>query len=733
MSIGSIRPTLIALHRWAGLILAPIFLIVILSGAVLSFRPIVGAFAPPPTAVSVDAGALATLVTRLGRTAPVTSVAIADAGRSVDVTSADPAVAGRWDIASGARTAEAHAAAFDLFGFAERIHKQLLVGLGLVVEIAAWVIVGLVLVGPFLAWLRFRNTLMGWHTAIGWVLFPLVLLPPLSGVLMTLHVGEGGTPLPRATRTVSVAEALTIAEPTVDLSGLVMARPFRGGTVLMQTRGAEPATWVVTDQTAVRLTGGPSLVKRIHEGTWGGAWAGSFNFAASLALLGLAVSGPWSWLARRRRDRKVEVSASAAILVAHASQTGTATKFAEATGRALAAGGESVAVASLGTLRPEELRNRRIVLILVSSTGDGELPDTARAFVETLVPDGLDGVRCAVLALGDRSYAHFCGGGDRLRDALALAGAEEAMPPAYADGDPSETWERWLGDLDTRLGLGSRLSDRPAPEPVVRLRLVERQRLDDPSRGETLETWGLTFASDEPLSFRPGDLLRLAPEPGARERTYSIGTSSRIDPHRIVLTVALALSTDENGAPHRGLASDFLTRRLALDETIEARLTAHPSFNPPDDPSRPIVMIAAGSGVAPFYGVAEERAAAGRPGPAWLIFGNRTEAADFLWRAHFEAASAKGGLTRLDTAFSPRAGVGTRVQERLAREGAEVHRWIVERGAILYVCGRRAMVDGVLAALAEIFVRHGGLTAKQAESEIARRIAEGAVRIDAFG
>ncbi|NLH82133.1 MAG: nitric oxide synthase [Phyllobacteriaceae bacterium] len=733
MSLATVRPTLIALHRWAGLILAPVFLIVILSGAVLSFRPIVGSFAPPPAATTVDAGALAPLVARLSATAPITRLSVADGGRAIDVGSADPTVAGRWDVAGGTRAAAAPAAPIDVFGIAEQIHKQLLVGLGLVVEIAAWVMLGLVLVGPFLAWLRFRNTLMGWHTAIGWVLFPLVVLAPLSGVLMTLHVGEGGTPLPRASRTVSVAEALTIAAPKVDLSGFLEARPFRGGTVMMRTGGAAPATWVVTDADAVRLTGGPSLVKQIHEGTWGGAGAGALNLAASLALLALAVSGPWSWLARRRRDRATAIAVDTDVLVVHASQTGTATRFAEATGRALAASGEKVAVTPLGTLRPEDLQRRRIVLILVSSTGDGELPDTARAFVETLAPEALAGVRCAVFALGDRSYAHFCGGAERLRTALRVAGAEEAMPPVYADGDPTSAWQSWLGDFDVRLGLKVAIAGAPAAEPRVRLTLVERRRLDDPTKGETRETWGLTLDSDRPLTFRPGDLLRIAPEAGARERSYSIGTSSRVDPRRIVLTVALDGGLDATGQAWFGAASGWLCRRLAVGDALEARLSAHPSFNPPEDPARAIVMVGAGSGVAPFWGVAAERRAAGRAGPAWLIFGNRVEAADFLWKAHFEAALADGGLTRLDTAFSPEAGVGVRVQDRLREQGAEVRRWLVEKDAIFYVCGRRALVDGVLEALADVFVAHGGLTPAAAATEIARRVAAGSVRVDAFG
>lgn len=732
MSTLPLRPTLTRLHRWVGVILAPIFLIVVLSGAVLSFRPIV-AGGDAPAIAGVDAPALGTLVGRLGAISPITSVAVADGGRTVDLGAADPAVAGRWDLASGTRVAAAPRASFDVFGLAERIHKQLLVGLGLVVEIASWAMVALVVIGPFLGWRRLRATLMGWHAAAGWLAFPLVLLPPLTAVLMTLHVGESHTPLPRAAHPVSVAEALAVAAPEVDLSTLVQARPFRGGTVMLRTAAPSETVWVVTDTGAHRLVGGPSLVKQIHEGTWGGAWSGLLNFAASIALAVLSVTGPWSWLARRRRNRPARLAEGADVLVAHASQTGTATRFAEATARALEAGGEKVALAPLGTLTPEVLRRYRTVLLLVSSTGDGELPDVARGFVEAVTPEALHGVRWAMLALGDRTYPHFCGGAERLRTALRLAGAEEILPPHRADGDPTPAWSAWLADLDRHLGLKLRRGEEPVTEAPVPLVLETRFRLDDPSRGETRETWAVTLRSATPLRFRPGDLVRLVPEPGARERTYSIGTSSRIDPHVLVLTVALECRVDAAGEVTFGAMSERLIRSLPLGAELGARIVPHASFNPPDDPTRPIVMVAAGSGVAPFYGFPAERAAFGRAGPSWLIFGNRIEAADFLWKEHFEAALADGSLTRLDTAFSPAEGIGTRVQERLLLEGEELHRWLVERNAVLYVCGRRAMVDGVIDAVVAIFARHVGLSPAAARAEVDARIAAGLVRIDAFG
>lgn len=722
MSLASIRPGLITAHRWVGLVLSPIFLLVVLSGAVLSFRPIVEDLAAPAAAVRVDAAALDGLVKVLQQKSPPTAVTVVEGGRAVDVAAADPAVAGRWDLATGVRADVAPTV--DVFAIAESLHKNLLVGLGLLVEIAAWAMLAIVVVGPFLTWLHFRNTLIGWHMAIGWCLLPLVVLAPLTGVLMTLHVGQSATPLPRAARPVSVAEALTIAAPKIDLSTLTTARRFRAGTVLVETAGATPATFVVTDTAAVRLEGGPGWVKEVHEGTWAGAWSGLLNFVVSLALLALTVTGAWSWIARRRRDRPTALAAGADLLVAHASQTGTATRLAEATARALEAGGETVAVAPLGTLTSADLRRFRLVLLVASTTGEGEIPDGARRFAAALEPNDLDGVRFAVLGLGDRGYANFCGGAERLRTALSAAGAEEALAFARADGEPTAAWRDWLAELDLRLGLRLVVDPNALAVETVPLRLVDRRRLDDPVAGDTQETWAVTLAADADLDFRPGDLLRLAPAPGERERAYSIGSSALVDPRRIDLTVKLHRWSDAAGEG-LGHVSGRLCRDAPLGSPLEARITPHPSFRPPEDPARPILMIAAGTGIAPFPGFLAERARSGRPGPAWLVFGNRHAAGDFLWRDRLEAARADGSLDRLDTAFSRDPDDGARVQTRLAQAADDVRHWLTETNALVYVCGRRAMAEAALAALAAALGEDG-------TAEIDRRVADGRVRLDLF-
>jgi len=181
MSFARVRSILISLHRWIGLILTPVFLVIIVTGAVLSFRPILSAASGPPAETRVDATALAALATKLeAGGGQVMSLTITDGGRTASVASNAPDLAGQWDIATATRTGPPESG-FDLFRTAQQLHKSLLLGLSLVVEVASFAMLAIMVAGPFLAWLRLRNTLMGWHMAVGWLLLPAlgVVLSPV--------------------------------------------------------------------------------------------------------------------------------------------------------------------------------------------------------------------------------------------------------------------------------------------------------------------------------------------------------------------------------------------------------------------------------------------------------------------------------------------------------------------------------------------------------------------------
>jgi len=173
-------------------------------------------------------------------------------------------------------------------------------------------------------------------------------------------------------------------------------------------------------------------------------------------------------------------------------------------------------------------------------------------------------------------------------------------------------------------------------------------------------------------------------------RYYSISSSPSGDAARCSVTVGVVEGPASSGrGVYKGICSNYLAGRRAGD-TIHATVReTKAGFRLPDDPSVPIIMIGPGTGLAPFRGFLQERAArkAGGAalGPAMLFFGCRHPEQDFLYADELKAFAADG-VTELHTAFSRADGPKTYVQHLVAAQKDNV--WsLIEQGAIVYVCG----------------------------------------------
>lgn len=736
MKSGSMKTIALAAHRWAGLLLAPLFLLIIISGGILALKPVVEdpRFASAPPAVETSA-----LVSALKNADPrgqVRQMSLSQDGRAMILSSqAATGPEGAFSIATGEAVA-GMSSSIDIFGIAKSFHKDLLLGAGLIILVATYIMLGIILAGPFLGWLRFRNTIAGWHLAAGWVALPIIILAPLTGILMSLHLGSGAMPSIRQSSPPLAlwrgVEAVA-QEPAVD--SITFARRFKMGSVLVDAKTAGGSVTYLVDgtQKAVALEDGPGLVKSLHEGIWAGAWSGLLNLLISIILTGLTVTGMWSWVRRWRQTHRRSGSADADILVAHASQTGTAGQLAEATFRALEGGGTKVACMSLSGVRPDDLQRYRHVSIIASTTGEGDLAEPGRAFLKAL--QGISGLKASfsILALGDRRYKHFCAGGEMMRSAMLAAGAEEAIPMVRADGAPHSAWRDWLAQVEDKLGISAGEVDAPPTDVPVSLELRQRSRLDNPGAGDTSETWQVVFAVAGNATFRPGDLLMLSPGGGEPERCYSIGNSGLLEQGRIVLTVSRNIWTDETGTERYGQMSNLLCRELPVDRRLTGSIRRHPHFNPPEDPSTPIIMVATGCGVAPFIGFIEERSSvSGKAGPAWLMFGNRYRKGDFLYRETLVEWQEQGALTQLSIAFSRDSDDGRYITDKIVAQGSAIIALLRDKGGILYVCGRTRLGEGVETALVQALVAKDNLSDQEAETTVRKWKATGSLRQDLF-
>lgn len=202
-------------------------------------------------------------------------------------------------------------------------------------------------------------------------------------------------------------------------------------------------------------------------------------------------------------------------------------------------------------------------------------------------------------------------------------------------------------------------------------------------------------------------LVRLTP------RMYSISSSPLVSPREIQLTVSVVRYRGPDGGRRGGVCSTYLADRAANTPT-PIFLQRSPHFRPPEDRTAPIVMIGAGTGVAPFRGFLQERRALGHTGRNWLFFGDRHRRENFYYGDDLTDMVSDGFLHRLDLAFSRDQVKRIYVQNKMIDHGAQLWSWLQD-GARVYVCGDAAgMAAGVDSALDTIIRTHGRLSAEAA-------------------
>ncbi|MET1022988.1 MAG: assimilatory sulfite reductase (NADPH) flavoprotein subunit, partial [Pseudoxanthomonas sp.] len=230
-----------------------------------------------------------------------------------------------------------------------------------------------------------------------------------------------------------------------------------------------------------------------------------------------------------------------------------------------------------------------------------------------------------------------------------------------------------------------------------------------------------------PAEWEPESLLAalrpLAP------RLYSIASSRARVGDEVHLTVDV-LDYHAHGLDHLGSASGYLSA-LAEGDHAPVYIETNDRFRVPADPSRDILMVGPGTGVAPFRAFVQERAETGATGRNWLFFGTQHFNSGFLYQSEWQEALKRGELDRLDLAFSRDQADKVYVQHRLRQRGREVHDWL-RGGAHFYVCGSIAMGKDVHAALQDIVIEHGGLDAQDAHDYLTTLQKEGRYARDVY-
>ena len=190
-------------------------------------------------------------------------------------------------------------------------------------------------------------------------------------------------------------------------------------------------------------------------------------------------------------------------------------------------------------------------------------------------------------------------------------------------------------------------------------------------------------------TYKAGDLIGIVPPDSPIPRYYSLASSDEDG------FVEICVSKQPGGQ-----CSTYLCE-LQPGLEIAGFFKSNPGFRAPKG-KKPMIMIGAGTGIAPLIG---HLRANRQHRPAFLYWGGRDPASDFLYREELVDFRKDGRLSGARISFS-RTAMRRYVQEEL-RDDADFLRENVRNGATILVCGGKGMAKGVAEALDEVLAPLG--------------------------
>jgi sulfite reductase (NADPH) flavoprotein alpha-component len=705
-----------AIHRWLGLTFGTLAVVLGITGAILAIDPVQQAWQAPAAPGDLP---VATLVERVTHTVTGVEeirhlpsgaiVVFSFAGDQPQASYVDPAdgrVLGAWQASALPR-------------WVKNLHRSLLLG-----DAGRWGAAGIALAMGLLcvsALVLLLRRMGGWrrlaarvrgslaqriHLVAGRVVLAVLCLTSLTALTMSAS-------------TMGLVALDTRTEP--DVLSVVTGKPALPGAQLATLQGLAvqdlrklnfPGTTDPEDTWKVATAQGQGWIDRysghmlawqdatfaqrvydlavvLHTGEAAWPWAVVLGLVGASVLL-FWLSGVVIWWQARRQAPHITGNtplAQADVLIFVASEGGSTWGFAQTLQDALSQGGHRVHTSALENFRTSAAT--RQVFVLAATYGEGQAPAHASHALKHIAKLSASAVPVTVLGFGDRQFPAFCAFAEALDQSLRAQGWPALLPLECIHQQSGQQFARWGVALAQALSEPLVLEHVPRVPPTAALTLIARQdypgvtgqatailRFAWPARGPGARLRGHGLAR-----FAAGDLVGIVPPGSAVPRYYSLASGWDDG----FLEICVRQMPD-------GLCSTHLLG-LQMGDSINAFIRSNPGFSLPRT-RRPVLLIGAGTGVAPLAGFIRRN---DRRSPMHLYFGGRDPVQDFYFGPEIQRWLIEGRLATLQTVFS-RVPDGGYVQDALRRDAEHLRDWVTQ-GAIVRVCGGRAMAQGVAETL----------------------------------
>ncbi len=426
---------------------------------------------------------------------------------------------------------------------------------------------------------------------------------------------------------------------------------------------------------AITLT---NLSLDLHTGRANIVWAIILAVASANILFfiysGFAIT--WKRLSNRTKNKFKADDSKYIILVG--SENGNTFAFAQAIHQQLLKNGEKSHITQLNDYK---LFPKAEQLIIMTATyGLGDPPTNAVKFESLLqkFPQQQQ-VQYSVLGFGSHAYPDFCKYAFEVDQLLREQLWAQPLTDIHTVNDRSAEefalWaEAWSQQANVKLTALQLKQTNTRLENLIVVDTTAAARSDG--------TFTINLKARKRLKIQSGDLLAIYPENDHRERLYSIGM--------VEGNIRLSVRLQPNG-----IGSGFL-HRLTAGQKIKAKLVKNQHFHFPATAGN-VVMIANGTGIAPFVGMLDHNKA---KVPCYLYCGFREQLSYSAHQDLLEDAKANGRLHGLEIAFS-REGEKQYVSNLVQRDGSMIAE-ILERAGVVMICGSLAMQKDVLELLEAI-------------------------------